>query len=607
MTEFRHPFADDDHLLLTGPAFGGGSAFARDYRVAQAFLQSPPAGITAEAWVYAGPYRAEAVMPLVAVWEPLSSFDTFSAHDAEGTDGLPSRGFFGAVFDGRYVYGCPSRTDQPFTAAHGGVLRFDTHGDFKDSSAYQTYDAGATDGLSTRGFYGGAFDGRYVYFNPRDDGGDKHSRFLRYDTRGDFKSATSWQAFDAEHAHTFQGCAFDGRYLYCCPGYTEVNGQDVQSGALMRLDTQGDFKSRNSYQVFDTTVLGEQVLNYDGACYDGRHVYFAPLGGGQCLRHDPASEFGDPAGWETFDARAACGMGSNVGAVFAGHHIYYCSYNNSTMVRYDTRGDFAEPGSWSAYEAADTEGLDTGGFDGGFFDGRYVYFIPFTRRATDDQSQFHGNYLRYDTAGAFEDAGSWSAADAAFVDGLHTTAFNGGATDGRYLYAAPWRGDLDDGRAHARILRYDTLGENGAFSLRYSDCGHNGGLCAAVPGPTFLVNTTVGVRGVSAHRTLEPGWHYLAGVYDGTAIQLVIDGEVVAQREATGAIQPTEVDVAIGHIAGGVGRFGDAGDDSAGRGGDSGQDRDHDRNRIAGIAVSAVARSGDWMRAAANALRETVA
>ena len=581
MKTFAHPFADEAHKLLLG------SVPSPNYAASQRFLTTAVDGITVEAWVRAGAYRSEAMQPLVSVWQPLSSFDSFSAFDAEGTDGLPARGFFGAVFDGRYVYGCPSRTEQPFTAAHGGVLRYDTHGEFKNAASYEAYDAGFTDGLHTRGFYGGAFDGRYVYFNPRDDGASKHSRFLRFDTTGDFKSPACWEAFDAGHAHSFQGCAFDGRYLYSCPGYTVVDGEEVESGMLMRFDTEADFKSAASYQVFDTAQLGGKVINFDGACFDGRHIYFAPLSHGVALRYDTESEFADRNSWEIFDAGASHGMGANVGAVFAGHHIYYCSYANSTMVRYDTRGDFAHVDSWSAHQAADTDGLDSGGFDGGFFDGRYVYFIPFTRYvpAGAGASKFHGNYLRYDTAGSFDDASSWRAHDASYVDGLHTTAFNGGATDGRFLYAAPWRGDRDEGRGHGRILRYDILGDNGAFSLRYADCGHNGGLCAAVPGPSFLVNTVGGPVSASAHARLTSGWHYLAGVYDGRSIRLVIDGETTAQRQASGALQRTDVDITLGHIAGGAARF---------------------DGHIEGVGVSDVARSDEWLQSTYEKLREAV-
>ena len=249
------------------------------------------------------------------------------------------------------------------------------------------------------------------------------------------------------------------------------------------------------------------------------------------------------------------------------------------MVRYDTSGDFGDDASWQAHEAANTAGLDTGGFDGAFFDGRYVYYIPFTRavEAGQDKSQFHGNYLRYDTGGAFDDPGSWAAGDAGRVDGLDTTAFNGGATDGRYLYAAPWRGDVDGGEAHGRFLRYDTLGTNGSFSLRYCDCGHNGGLCAAVPGPTFVVNTTTGPVSVAAHRVLTAGWHHLAGVYNGKGLKLFVDGVLVAERAAAGPIQTSDVDLAIGRIANGAARF---------------------KGSIHEVRISDVARSDDWIKTA---------
>ena len=119
---------------------------------------------------------------------------------------------------------------------------------------------------------------------------------------------------------------------------------------------------------------------------------------------------------------------------------------------------------------------------------------------------------------------------------MQTSAYTGGATDGRYLYAAPWRGDRDEGRCHGRLLRYDTL-EAGSFSLRYGDYGHNGGLCAAVPGPSFLINTDSGPRSISAHQTLQPGWHHLAGTYDGGRLRLFVDGRPVAERRARGCLQ----------------------------------------------------------------------
>ncbi len=521
--------------------------------------------LTVAAWVHSDTSRAEAMQPLVSQWTPRSAFDTFTAYDAGHTDQLSTRGYFGAVFDGRYVYFCPVRDQQDRTAVHGRVLRYDTQAEFKDPDNWQAFDASYTDGLHTAGFYGGAFDGRYVYFNPRDDGHDHHSRLLRYDTQAEFKDPDSWQAHDVQFPHSGQGLAFDGQYLYFCPGYTKAphanpanpaaSLDDEPSGQILRYNTRAPLKDPASYTIFDAQQVSEQATCFDGAVFDGRHIYFAPLSGGQVLRYNIGSEFSDPASWDTYNASPQ-GMLMNVGVLFDGRHIYFCSYGNSHMLRYDTDGDFGHPDSWEKHDAAQTNSLDTGGFDGGFFDGRYLYYMPFTRNAAPGESIFHCNWLRYDTTGIFTDPASWSAHDASFVDGLHTTAYNAGAFDGRFFYTAPWRGDLDNGEAHGRVLRYDTLGSASSFSLRYDDFGHNGGLCAALLGPSFTVNTTHGAVSIATYQTLAPGTHHLVGVYDDKSIKLYIDGTLAAERLHNGhSLQQSNTAVDIGHIAQGTARF----------------------------------------------------
>ena len=197
--------------------------------------------LTVAAWVESSTARAEAMQPLVSQWQPRAAFDAFAAYDAGHTDGLVTQGYFGAVCDGRYAYFCPIRDQQERTSVHGRVLRLDTQADFKNPDAWTAYDASHTDGLHTAGFYGGAFDGRYVYFNPRDDGTIHHSRLLRYDTQADFKDPDAWAAYDAQFPHSGQGLAFDGCYLYFCPGYTRssIGGlDDEHSGRILRYDTR---------------------------------------------------------------------------------------------------------------------------------------------------------------------------------------------------------------------------------------------------------------------------------------------------------------------------------------------------------------------------------
>ena len=51
-----------------------------------------------------------------------------------------------------------------FGSETGRAVRYDTRGDFKDPASYVIYDAGNTDGLESRNYDGATFDGRYVYY-----------------------------------------------------------------------------------------------------------------------------------------------------------------------------------------------------------------------------------------------------------------------------------------------------------------------------------------------------------------------------------------------------------------------------------------------------------
>ena len=514
------------------------------------------AALTVEARVETEAPRIEAMQSLVSQWQPLDT-PRFNAYDATTTDGLTCSGYYGAVFDGRHVYGCPIRSHTERGSVHGHVLRCDTHGDFLDPSSWEAYDAGGTDGLNTVCYYGAAFDGRHVIFAPRDDSLGYHSRVLRYDTTGPFKDADAWSAFDADLPHSAQGAAFDGQHVYFCPGYESIPGEPLTegllSGKVMRMDTSATFKDAATYRVFDTTVLGPDAVCFDGGAFDGRYVYFVPLMHGVVVRHDTQGAFDDPSTWESFDAKPV-GLGMNVGAVFDGRWLYFCAYGHPSMVRYDTRRPFTDPNSWEQYDAANTDGLDTGGFDGGFFDGRYITFCPWTRTAPPGGSGYHCNYLRFDTTQPFNEPRAWSGYDASATDGLISLGYNAGAFDGGAFYAAPLY--AADGEAfHGRMMRVDTLGDQGAFSLRFCDYGHNGGLCAAVPGPSFLVNTDGGVRSIATHAPLAAGSHHLVGVYDGASLQLWIDGKLAAQREARGNLLAPKIPVTLGKLSGGGASF----------------------------------------------------
>ena len=524
--------------------------------------------ITVEAWIDVSEARAEAWQPILSKWQPAEGMERFEAYDAGRTDGLDTTGFFGAVFDGRYVYFVPQHD---LHDRHGKALRYDTHGDFKSPDSWEGYDAGRTDGLNTKGYYGAVFDGRYVYYVPRRDEEGFHSRVLRFDTHTGFKDPTGWQAYDAGLDRSYQSAAFDGRYIYFTPGHAVVHKDEVLDrpdcdspsvtgmdpdyylighGTVLRYDTRGEFKATSSWTTYDAADIdGQNACDYDGAVFDGRYVYFAPLSTSVALRYDTQSDFHDNTSWSAHHV-GSLGMKMCVGAVFDGRHVYYVPYGQTTSaIRYDTRKPFGEGSSWSVFDVTTVPDLPISGYDGALYDGRYIYYVPYYNFG----DGFHGVMLRYDTRREFVDPSSWDWADGGLTDGLKTVSFNGGASDGRYLYFAAWM----DGQCfpekiigNGRVLRYDTVGAEASFSLRWVDCGHNGGLCAAVPGARFIVNTEGGVLSIAANEVPAAGKHHVVGVYDGNTIRLYIDGELVNEQSGQGRICTSTVDLAIGPILG---------------------------------------------------------
>ncbi|MEE2658911.1 MAG: LamG-like jellyroll fold domain-containing protein [Candidatus Latescibacterota bacterium] len=541
-------------------------------------------GLTVEAWVHLPRIRAEASQVAAAQWEFAKTMTGhFATYDAGDTDGLETKGFFGAVYARGWIYFSPQCNNE---GRHGQALRYRTAGAFDNSDSWQSHDAENTSGLNTRGYYGAICDGRYVYYVPRTDGERMHSRVLRYDTDGEFNDEVSWTAYDAGLAKSYQGGAFDGRFVYFAPGYDQDTGS---SGVVLRYDAHGEFDDPASWQTTDVAgTSGQPSVNFDGALFDGQHVYFAPLeSGGNVTRYDVRGDFGSPASWESFPANQAGqpSMDTCVGAVFDGRWVYFVPYAHSVVARYDTSAPFADPGSWESWDVAGTDGLDARGFDGAAFDGRFIYLIPFWE-GEDAGKGFHARLVRHDTTKPFAATGSWQVADGCAEAPPNPGGFNGGAFDGRFLYMVPWREDDPEGeiRAHGHVLRFDSAGAGARFQLKAMDCGHNGGLGGSVPGPAWIVNTTKGAISVQAHTIPEPGWHHLVGTYDGGRAALFIDGELAAQAEGAGELTSSSVPVTVGYLPEGASAL---------------------QGQIGHVHISAEVRTAEWIRTAWQNLRDS--
>ena len=382
----------------------------------------------------------------------------FTAYDAGNTAGLNTIGYSGAVFDGRYIYFVPYYN----TSYSGIVLRFDTTSNFTSSVSWSAYDAGSTSGLKLqKGFFGGVFDGRYVYFVPNNNGTSYNGTVLRFDTTSNFTSSVSWLAYDAGttsglNAKGFAGGVFDGRYIYFVPNY---NGTSY-SGTVLRFDTTSNFTSSVSWSAYDAgSTSGLNAKGFFGGVFDGRYIYFVPYYNGTSysgtvLRFDTTSNFTSSVSWSAYDASGTSGLNPKgfFGGVSDGRYIYFVPYYNGTsyngtVLRFDTTSNFTSSVSWSAYDAGSTSGLNTKGFFGGAFDGRYIYFDP-----NNNGTSYSGTVLRFDTTSNFTSSASWSAYDAGSTSGLNTTGYGGAVSDGRYIYFAPY---ANGGGSSGNVLRFD--------------------------------------------------------------------------------------------------------------------------------------------------------
>jgi len=237
----------------------------------------------------------------VARADPFKEAANWSAFDAGNIGGLKTMGYFGVIYDGRYVYHAPCKDSSSF---HGRALAYDTEGEFNQEGSWSAYDAADTDGLKTIGYAGGAYDGQYVYYAPFTNNDSRHAEVLRDATESGFDQEAAWSAHDASSvdglkAVGFVDAVFDGRYIYFSPfGY-----EPMAHGRVLRFDSEGDFDQESSWAIYDAGFTGGLVMKgFYGLILEGHYIYFVPFhdGGefhGRVLRYDSDGEFDQDSSW----------------------------------------------------------------------------------------------------------------------------------------------------------------------------------------------------------------------------------------------------------------------------------------------------------------------
>jgi len=342
-------------------------------------------------------------------------------------------GYYGGTFDGRYVYFAPYYNPQEgFT---GLVVRHDTFDALQSPASWAFFDAHAL-GISAPGFWGAAFDGRYVYFVPSDNFTARPAPPTRYDTKQSFSARGAWAAASQlTEPGPFAGSMFDGRYIYLTPG---ASAKQV----FMQFDTQGSFEDNAAWRLFDASaVMPNDGQGYGGGAFDGRYLYFVTNVArppATFVRYDTHGEFSSVGAWQHVDQLAVTGRADEVGftgTLFDGHAVYLIPFSAGTtnfvasglVVRYDVAREFTSQDAWTALDLAQQSARMTG-LARGAFDGRHVYLFP-----NQTWGSMGGDLTRYDTLGEFGAQTSWSSIDLRTV--ARDADYVGAAVfDGQFIY-----------------------------------------------------------------------------------------------------------------------------------------------------------------------------
>lgn len=203
--------------------------------------------------------------------------------DVKAALGVEARGFAGAVVASDALYLVPGSLSAGGVANQ--VARFDFRPQFSaDAGGWSLSSPNAT------GFFGGVYDGRFVYLAPCCM--DEFDPLVgKYAVRVDTQSDAGWTRFNSSTLDlplpASSGAAFDGRRVYFVPHELRTGPAVTQSGVVTSYDTTGSFVTKTGWTQFDLVQIDARAKYFQSAAFDGRYVYFLPAAAnGRIARFD---------------------------------------------------------------------------------------------------------------------------------------------------------------------------------------------------------------------------------------------------------------------------------------------------------------------------------
>ncbi len=389
-----------------------------------------------------------------------------------------------AGFDGRYVYYAPSQLLND--TYPGNFIRYDTTLPFTVSTSYSYFNMTIVNSNCTN-IFGGCFDGRYIYMCTYDTSFlVANYLFIRYDTWSTFNQVSSYSTFDVRLVNSSLNILispiFEGSYIYF---------GSLLATAVVRYSIDSPFTSSSSYQVFYVSSLVSGMQNVQTLGCDGRYLYITGQGSHTSnfiVSYDITKDFSSLSSYSSFSLFNINGFYADLfqGMAFDGRFMYFAPLGNylgffsGQLLRYDTTLPFTSSTSYAFVDMQGYQGYNNTGWRGIFFDGRYIYVIP----SDNGLALGLGVLAQYDTLLPFSITIGFTFLQFPAVNS-NLISFSGAVYDGNYVYLPP--------NFYQWIIRIDAYRGYPLSSLFASNQASNGfTLATGITNPTFSPTVSAG-------------------------------------------------------------------------------------------------------------------
>ncbi len=202
-----------------------------------------------------------------------------------------AKGFHGGCYANGYLYLAPHALSyDPFTFS-GLAVQYNTNAAIGSQNSYKKFDI-TTKHLGANSFYGAAFDGRYVWYAPYINLIDNPCVVARYDTTnandpaGGFASGDNWEVLDMITLYSYMyggtvavgyaGCFFDGRWVWFAPFYDDTLATHI--GMIARFDTKYNdgIDDVKAWSFLDLRNVNDGLNGFHGVVCHGGYAYLIP-------------------------------------------------------------------------------------------------------------------------------------------------------------------------------------------------------------------------------------------------------------------------------------------------------------------------------------------